>query len=109
MRPSFARLPRPFIVSVITEDSPAGAIAAIRNSEYDGAQAFDLHLPKLRAEYRTLEEIRGIVLSSNKPILLIYYRDKAAGSASPSDEERVEAQLLGLQAGASAADLVADL
>lgn len=109
MRPSFVHVPQPFIVSVITDDSPGAAISTIRNSECDGAHAFDLHLRHLKEEHRGKEALRGVIQATDKPILLINYRGETPEGTSPTDEERAQAQIIGIEAGASAADIVADL
>lgn len=109
MRPSFAKLPKPFLVSVITDNDPDTALATIRNSEYDGAQAFDLHLRTLEYKYHNLKDLERIIKSTDRPILTINYREDPSKPGHANDDERVESHLLAVQAGVSACDLMGDL
>ncbi len=109
MRPSFVNQPKPFIVSVITEPDPDSAIATIRNSEYDGAQAFDLHLRSLELQYHNITDLERIIKCTNKPVMTIYYRGDSKWTREVTDEERAEAHLLSLECGASACDIMGDM
>lgn len=109
MRPSFVNLPKPFIVNVVTDEDPDSCIATIRNAEYDGAQAFDLHLRALGRQYHNKEDLTRIIKSTNKPTMMIYYRDDANWTTVHSDEERAETHILGVQCGASACDIMGDM
>jgi hypothetical protein len=104
VRPSFAKVPQPFIVGVIRELDPESAIATIKNSEYDGAQAFTLHLSRLGDQYLNYNDLRRIITSTTRPILVLNYRN----NGFISDEERVKAQLIAIEAGAAAIDVPAD-
>jgi hypothetical protein len=104
MRPSFAKLPQPFIVGVIREADPDSAIATIKNSEYDGAQAFTLHLSRMDSQYWNYTDLRRIISSTARPILVLNYRN----NGHITDEERVALQLVAVEAGASAIDVPAD-
>lgn len=109
MRPSFVNLPKPFIVSVITETDPAHAIATIRNSEFDGAQAYDLHLRSLERKYHNEADLERIIKSTHRPVMLINYRGDAMWQNNATDEELVQSHLIGVRAGASACDIMGDL
>ncbi|MDF2724802.1 MAG: type 3-dehydroquinate dehydratase [Paenibacillus sp.] len=105
MRPSFAKLPQPFIVNVLRERDPDSAIATIKNAEYDGAQAHDLHLSILGEQYLNYKDLRRIVASTSKPILALNYRH----TPGMSDEERLKPQLVALEAGAAGIDIPANI
>lgn len=105
MRPSFVNLPKPFIVSVIRE-SPDLAIANIKNSEYDGAQAHMVHLEKLDAKFHNAKDLRRIIASTANPMLMVNYRDPS--NKDQTDDERIKVQLLAIEQGASAIDIPAD-
>ena len=108
MKPSFVNQPKPFIVSVVTEPDPDSAIAVIRNSEYDGANAIDLHLRALETRYHNAGDLERIIKSTSRPVMLINYRGNAAFAGQNSDEERLESIRTGLRAGASAVDIMGD-
>jgi hypothetical protein len=105
MRPSFAKLPQPFIVNVIREKEPESAIATIKNAEYDGAQAHDLHLSSLGSSYHNYKDFRRIIASTSKPVLVLHYRH----TNDIPDEERVKLQLMAIEAGAAGIDIPADV
>ncbi|HML45136.1 MAG TPA: type I 3-dehydroquinate dehydratase [Clostridia bacterium] len=109
MRPSFVQLPKPFIACVVTEPDPDSAIATIRNSEYDGAHAFDLHLRSLEQQYHNKNDLERIIKCTSKPMLMINYRTNSTWAGQATDEERVESHLIAVEAGASACDLMGDL
>ncbi len=109
MRPSFVNLPKPFIVSVITETDPESCIATIRNSEYDGANAFDLHLRSLEQQYHNVNDLERIIKCTSKPMLMINYRGDNKWRGQLNDEERVESHLIAVKAGASACDIISDI
>jgi len=94
MRPSFVKLPKPFIVSVITETDPDSCIATIRNSEYDGADAFDLHLRSLERQYHNVNDLERIIKCTSKPVMMINYRSDNKWRGQLTDEERVESHLI---------------
>lgn len=109
MKPSFVNLPKPFLVSVITDTDPAHAIATIRNSEFDGAQAYDLHLRSLERRYHNEDDLGRIIRSTHRLVMLINYRGDATWKNDATDEELVQSHLIGVRAGASACDLMGDL
>ncbi|NLE14157.1 MAG: type I 3-dehydroquinate dehydratase [Clostridiales bacterium] len=102
-RKTFAYQPKPFIVNVIQKETPAAAIANIHNADLRGVTAHDLHLNTLKPEYHTREHLKRICDSTPYPILALYYR----WAGSPSDEERISAQLTAIEAGAAGADIPA--
>ncbi|MDF2722782.1 MAG: type 3-dehydroquinate dehydratase [Paenibacillus sp.] len=104
MRPSFAKLPQPFIVNVIREKDPESAIASIKNAEYDGAQAHDLHLTALGKQYHNRKDLRRIIASTANPVLTLNYRY----TDDVTDEERVAGLLLAIEAGTAGVDIPAD-
>ncbi|TNJ62855.1 type I 3-dehydroquinate dehydratase [Paenibacillus hemerocallicola] len=104
LRPSFAKLPQPFIVNVIREKDPESAIASIKNAEYDGAIAHDLHLTSLGQPFHNYKDLRRIIASTANPQLILNYRY----TNDMSDEERIKRQILAIEAGAAAIDIPAD-
>lgn len=106
MRPSFAKLPKPFLVSVIREANPLDAISTIMNSEYDGADAYDLHINALEKKYHDYDSLRKIITSTTRPVLLLNYRSEVHKT---TDEERLAEQITGIKAGAAGIDMIGDL
>ena len=109
MRPSFVKLPKPFIAAVVTESDPDSFIATIRNADYDGANAFDIHLRSLERQYHTVNDLERIIQCTSKPTLMINYRSDSKWDGQRTDEERVESHLLAVRAGASACDIMGDM
>ena len=109
MRPSFVNLPKPFIVDVVTDTDPDSCIATIRNAEYDGAQAFDLHLRSLGLQYHNQHDLERIIKSTWRPTMTIFYRDDSIWKTGLTDEDRAQAHLLGLKAGSAACDIMGDM
>ncbi len=108
-RPSFVNQEKPFIVCVLSDKDPNSTLATIRNAECDGANAFDLHLRCLERQYLNKTDLSNIIMSSYKPMMMIFYRKgPLAWTQNISDEDREEAFMLSLECGASACDVMAD-
>ena len=91
MRKSFVHSGSPMLIGVIREETVRGAIAAIRNCEYHGATALDLHLSCLTEEARTVENLKKIIDASRLPIMALSYNQ--AYDNTPIDlpeEDRLE-------------------
>jgi len=108
-RPSFVNLPKPFLCSVITEVTVDAAVRAIRVSDFDGAQAFLFDLLALDRAHHNADDLRRIFLSTDKPIMVYYYRRVSNRHEPVTDDTRAESFLLSVEAGASAVDMMADL
>jgi 3-dehydroquinate dehydratase type I len=108
-RPSFVKLPKPFLVSVVTDPTPDDCLYTIRNSEFDGAQAYDLHLRWLEKRCHNREDLRTIFLSTHRPVMCLYYREGDAKKQPVNEEERAEVLLNCIRWGASAIDMQGDL
>jgi hypothetical protein len=108
MRPSFVNHSKPFLCSVITEETPENSIYAIRTSEFDGAEAYLYDLRQLNVKYHNREDLSRIFLSTDKPLMVYYYRNRPH-IPQVSDEDRAKSYLLSVEAGASAVDVIADL
>jgi 3-dehydroquinate dehydratase len=105
MDKSFASLSHPLVVGSIRQSCPEDAVKDIKAAEQDGAHAFILHIQLLAEQYRTYEALRTITLSTNCPIMAIYYK----GGGDDSDEHKVKVQMEAVRAGFSSVDLRADL
>lgn len=106
MRASFARAPAPVAASVVRERTVREAIAAIRNSEYAGAKAIDLHLSCFDEAYKNAESFKTVMDSTSLPLLALNYNQNYDYSGFEDGEEhRIGLLELGAAAGASAVDL----
>ena len=72
MSTSFAHQRGPLLIGVIRKETMREALAEMRNAQYHGAEAYDLHLSCLREESRTKEEIRRAVEFTDKPVMALY-------------------------------------
>ena len=95
-----SQLLAPALVGVVKEKSTLGAIAEMQNSVYDGATMIDLHLPCL--ENTEEGELKKIIDAARVPVLALYY---PTGKDVPCEEERVEALLRAVRAGAAGIDM----
>lgn len=99
---------RPVLMAIIQEETMAGALDAIVDSHYDGAEAFGIQLEDLRPEFRNLKDIKTIFNAClGKPVYFTSYRSRL--SADLTDDERVALLLMGVEAGGDLADVMGDL
>ena len=99
---------RPYLTAMIQEDTLEGALNAIVDSHYDGADAFGIQLEDLRPEYRNLNDLKKIFdACMGKPIYITSYRN--GYSTGFTDEQCVQLLLLGVEAGADLCDVMADM
>ena len=99
MRKSLSRLPAPALAGVVKAKTDREAIAEIQNCLYDGATMIDLHLHCL-AQNDT-QSLKKIMDASRLPVLALY----DPGNVLPTEEERVEALLRAVRAGAAGIDI----
>lgn len=99
-----SELTAPAIAGVVRETTVRGAIAAIKNCVYSGADMIDLHLSCL--EQQDPESLQKIISSSKLPVLALNYNNTYLwGSAGLSEEQRVESWLQAIDAGAAGVDI----
>ena len=109
MRPSFLALPRPAVACIQAASRVDEALATIRNGEFDGADAFAIHLRFPRPEMLTRENLAGIAASTKKPVMFLLYRGDAQWPCAPTDEDRAEVMALAIEAGGAAVDITGDM
>lgn len=97
-------LSRPFVVGSLREETVAETVCTIQNAQSGGAEAFSLHLSRLRTDQRAPGELARIFASTNAPILSLNYRN----DVPRSDEDRVSELLSAVRLGASAVDIPGD-
>ncbi|MBQ3573450.1 MAG: type I 3-dehydroquinate dehydratase [Clostridia bacterium] len=108
MKPTFLNRDLPFIMSMILKDNPDDVRYAIRNSAYDGADAFGIQLCYMKHEYKTEENYKQMFAQAcGKPIYITNYR--AMQNEGLTDEECAEGLILGLKSGATLADVMGDM
>lgn len=95
-----SQLSAPALAGVVREKSTLGAIAEMQNSIYDGATMIDLHLQCL--ENTEEGELKKIIDAARVPVLALHY---PTGKNAPCEEERVEALLRAVRAGAAGIDM----
>ena len=108
------RLPRPFIVAVVTEPTVMTARRVMAAAARDGAGAFELNLPPLHDASR--RDLAGLIVEAPAPVYVSCRRRAfmAVYGFSPdalpdwSDEERMERQLDAVELGAVALDMELD-
>jgi Type I 3-dehydroquinase len=108
------RLPRPFIVCVLTDRSGAETIATMRLAAYEGAHAYELNLPlhaaaddaTLRAIFRAVD--RPVYTTCRRKAFMAVYGINDSFVADWGDDERMERQLRSIPLGSVAIDLELD-
>jgi len=110
MRPSFInQSPRPQIVTIITDTTPEGCIATMRNAAYDGTDAYGFMLDKLDLKYHNREDFERIfAYAADRPILAMNYRNANRINKGQTDQDMVDTLLLSIEAGATMVDIIAD-
>ena len=107
-KPSFLNHAEPLVCCMALESTADELINYILNARYEGATAIGIQLDCLKKEYRTKETLSRIFAAAgNLPIYITSYR--GAESADLTDEERAELLVLGIEAGATLADIMGDL
>lgn len=113
-RPLFTDLEQPFTCAAIYESTVDAATSVMKESEFDGADAFIVNLmgdgtQGLREEFLTEEHLERLFTSTSKPSMACYYRWHFGGeSIDVTDEERQEILRTAVRAGAKCVDLVGD-
>jgi hypothetical protein len=111
---TLTRLPRPFIVSVITDRSPAAGVAAIRTSALEGAHAFEINLPLYPAA--SPNDLASLFAATDRPVyttcrraaFMTVYGIPRADLPEWSDDERMDRQLAAVGQGSAAIDIEMD-
>ena len=99
-----SELATPALAGVVREKNIRAAIAEIKNCKYSGADMIDLHMSCL--ENKDTEYLRGIISSTNLPVLALNYNaDYNWADMGFSEEERVESFLRAVEAGAVGIDM----
>ncbi|MFM9107295.1 MAG: type I 3-dehydroquinate dehydratase, partial [Chloroflexota bacterium] len=111
---ALARLPRPFIVAVITDRTPEAAVSSMRAAALDGAHAFEVNLPLYPdAAPAALAPVfaatgRPAYTTCRRAAFMPVYGIAPADLPSWTDEERIDRQLAMLGAGSCAIDIEMD-
>ena len=106
-RLSFLNKPYPVIAGIIAGQTPQELIAAVKNSESEGAEGITIDLFDLKPEFRNSESFKSIINSVNLPFMFYFYREDSWKKSS--DEDRQEVLLVAADAGASMIDVMGDL
>lgn len=101
-------LERPFICATIWEDNKEEVMRAIRESELQGADAFELDLLQLYGKLN-FEDLKDIISTTSKPIFTTLRRKDAWGRRfNGSEEERINYQIKVFELGTVGFDIEAD-
>jgi len=104
----FTELRQPFICTVISESNPAECIRAIRLSDYDGSDAYEINLMMLDGRFINGTDLRPVFQSTIKPILVCHYRWDYVKPLPMDEEKRTRFLIDAVRWGASGIDLEAD-
>ena len=97
-------LEAPVLAGVVREKTTKAAIAEIKNCWNDGAGMIDLHMSCL--ESSDTETLKEIMLASKLPVLALHYnRTYDWQDAGCTEEERVDAFMRAVDAGAAGIDM----
>lgn len=84
MKKRFSEMDDFSVISSLRVHTPEEAVADIQDSERQGADGFLLHAELLDKQFRNVSEIRRIVCSTQKPVMVLNYR-----TDDDSDDERL--------------------
>lgn len=107
-----SELERPFIVTSLVADTLAETISTLKTAEYQGAKAFEIHLPLLG--FPDAAAVRRLRDATSAPLYATCRRDtfyELLGHDEPvslTDEERIERLVGAVDAGFDAVDMELD-
>ncbi|MBQ7982782.1 MAG: hypothetical protein IJ302_04385, partial [Clostridia bacterium] len=73
MRKSFVNQKKPFVVGVLRGKSALFNMATMKNAEYEGADAFDLHLNWMPEADRSEESLKKLFAFTKLPVRVLSY------------------------------------
>ena len=105
---SFLDYNKPLICAMVQDSTVDEAICTVKDSLYDGADAFGIQLCNLIPEHRDEEHLRKMFEAcEGKPIYMTSYR--AAYNKDLTDEERHEFLLLAMRVALSFGEVLCDV
>jgi 3-dehydroquinate dehydratase len=104
----FSRLKQPFICTVLTDSNLKESIRTIKLSDYDGSDAYEIHLMMMEDRFLNEKDLKAIFQSTIKPILTSYYRWDYEKHLDVDEEKRIQLLIDTVRWGASGIDLEAD-
>ena len=109
MRKSFVNQKKPFVVGVLRGKSALFNMATMKNAEYEGADAFDLHLNWMPEADRSEESLKKLFAFTKLPVLVLYYLEKTPFNNDPPPrwDERLDVQMRAIDCGAAGIDIQA--
>jgi 3-dehydroquinate dehydratase type I len=100
---------KPQTVTIITDPTPDGCIATMRNAAYDGTDAYGFMLDFLDLQYHNKQDLqRMFAYAADKPILTMNYRNSNRIDRGQTDQDMIDTQLLAIESGATMVDIIAD-
>ncbi|MBQ8510442.1 MAG: type I 3-dehydroquinate dehydratase [Clostridia bacterium] len=108
MKKTFAYQKKPFVVGVLRGTSALANMATMKNGEYEGADAFDLHINWMPEKDRTDESFKKLFSFTKRPVLALFYTEQTPfNNPAPGWEERFEVQMRAIDCGAAGVDIQA--
>jgi len=104
----FSRLKQPFICTVLTDSNPRECIRTIKLSDYDGSDAYEIHLMMMEDRFLNGKDLKAIFQSTIKPLLTSHYRWDYEKHLDVDEEKRIQLLIDTVRWGASGIDLEAD-
>jgi len=104
----FSQIPQPFICTIITDTNPTDCIRSIMLSDYDGTDAYQMHLMMLERQFLNEKDLRPIFKITIKPILVSHYRWDYQKHIDMDEEKRIRLLIDCFRCGADGIDLEAD-
>jgi 3-dehydroquinate dehydratase len=104
----FSRLKQPFICTVLTDSNPRECIRTIKLSDYDGSDAYEIHLMTMEDRFLNGKDLKAIFQSTIKPILTSHYRWDYEKHLDVDEEKRIQLLIDTVRWGASGIDLEGD-
>jgi len=99
---------KPYFTVSLSDATPEETICTIRNAVFDGADAFLIHLERMKEEYHNEATLKRIfAYAEDKPIMTLHYRSKEKPELT--DDDLTKVQFASIRAGASCVDVMEDL
>ena len=108
MKKSFVNQKKPFVFGVLRGKSALANMATIKNAEYEGADAFDLHLNWMPEQDRSEASLKRLFAFTKLPVLVLYYLEKTPfNDPAPGWDARLDVQMRAIDCGAAGIDIQA--
>ncbi len=104
----FSKIMQPFTCTIITDRNPTDCKRTIWLSDFDGSDAYQMHLMMLDKQFLNERDLRPVFEYTTKPMLISYYRWDYEKHLDIDENERIRLLAEAFRWGASGIDLEAD-